>query len=95
MTVAWLVLVAIGLGGALTFVLLYAIGTPSWHRTTIGRVLMLGAAVLAGLLALTLLSLIIHWPDWVLLGGMASLDAVLWAQVWQLWRIQHRSPASE
>lgn len=90
MTVAWLVLVAVGLAAAATFVLLYAVGTPSWHRTAVGRVLMSGAAVLTGLLALTLLSLVIDWPAWIWLGGMASLDAVLWAQVWQLWRIQHR-----
>ena len=90
MTVAWLVLVALGLGGALTFVLLYAVGTPDWHRTAIGRVLMAGAVVLAALLTLTLLSLVIDWPDWIWLVGLAALDAVLWAQVWQLWRIQHR-----
>lgn len=90
MTAAWLVLVATGLGGALTFCLLYAFGTPTWHKTAMGRILMSGAAVLTALLALTLLSLVIHWPAWIWLVGMASLDVVLWAQVWQLWRIQRR-----
>ena len=92
MTVAWLVLVCVGLLGALTFVLLYATGTPTWYKTAMGRVLMSGAAVLAGLLALTVASLVISWPPWIWLAGMASLDAVLWAQAWQLWRIQHRRP---
>jgi len=89
-TVAWLVLVCVGLIGALVFVLLYAFGTPTWYRTAMGRVLMSGAAVLAALLALTLASLVIRWPMWIWLLGMAALDAWLWAQVWQLWRIQHR-----
>lgn len=92
MSVAWLVLVAVGLAGALAFVGLYAAGTPTWHRSAIGRTLMATAAVLAGLLALTLASVLFRFPAWVWLGGMASLDAVLWAQVWQLWRIQHRPP---
>lgn len=90
MTVAWSVLVIVGLAGALTFVGLYAIGTPTWYRTAMGRVLMSGAAILAALLGLTVASLVIDWPMWIWLIGMGALDAWLWAQVWQLWRIQHR-----
>lgn len=89
MTVAWLLLVTAGLIGALTFVLMYAYGTPTWHKTTMGRVLMSGASVLTLLLALTLASLVIRWPMWIWLVGMTCLDVWLWAQVWQLWRIQH------
>lgn len=92
MTVAWLVLVAVGFAGAFTFVLLYFFGTPTWYRTAMGRILMAGAAVLAGLFGLTLLTVVVRMPAWLWIGGMASLDVVLWAQVYQLWKIQHRHP---
>lgn len=90
MSLAWLVLVAIGLAGALTFVALYAAGSRGWHRTAIGRNLMAMPAVLAGLLALTLASLLADLPIWLWLGGMASLDAILWWRVVLLWRAQHQ-----
>lgn len=90
MTAVWLALVAVGLAGALSFVVLYFFGTPTWYRTAMGRILMAGAAVLAGLFALTLATVLVHFPDWVWIGGMGSLDIVLWSQVWQLWKIQHR-----
>lgn len=89
MTLAWLVLVGVGLAGALTFVTLYAVGTPGWHRSAIGRNLMALPAVLAGMLAVTLASMLLTLPDWVWLGGMASLDAVLWWRVALLWKAQH------
>lgn len=91
MTTAWLSLVAVGLVGALTFAVVYAVGTRTWHRTAVGRNLMAEALVLAALFALTLGSLVFRFPAWVWLGGMASLDAVLWAQVWLLWRAQRSS----
>ena len=90
MTTAWLALVAIGLAGALTFAVVYAVGTRSWHRTAVGRNLMAEALVLAGLFGLTLTSLVFRFPAWVWLSGMASLDVVLWAQVWLLVRAQRK-----
>lgn len=90
MTWVWGALVAVGLAGALTFVALYAVTARDWHRTATGRILMAMALVLAGLLGLSLVAYLVEvWPV-LWLGGMASLDLVLWAQVWLLWRLQRR-----
>lgn len=89
MTIAWAVLVACGLAGALTFVGLYAFGTRDWHRSAVGRNLMAGSAVLAGLFALTLATLLAPLPTWLWLGGLLSLDVVLWWRVLLLWQAQH------
>lgn len=86
--VAWLVLVAVGFLGATAFVALYATGTRDWHATTTGRILMGLAAVLGGLLGLSLLRLLVPVHPLVWLGGMVSLDVVLWAMVALLWRLQ-------
>lgn len=89
MSLAWVVLVVLGLAGALTFVALYAVGSRGWHRTQLGRNLMAMPAVLAGLFALILTSVLLDVPTWMWLGGMASLDAILWWRVVLLWRAQH------
>jgi len=88
-TAAWLVLVALGFAGAAVFAAVYAAGTRSWYRSAVGRNLMAEALVLAGLLALTFASAVFRLPPWVWIGGMASLDVVLWVQVWLLLRAQH------
>jgi hypothetical protein len=86
---AWSLLVGAGLAGAVAFIGLYAVGSRGWHRTALGRNLMAMPAVLAGLFAVTLASMLLDLPPWVWLGGMASLDAVLWWRVVLLWRAQH------
>lgn len=89
MSLAWPILVAVGLAGAVAFVVLYAAGTRDWYRSAIGRNLMAMPAVLAGLFAFTLASMLLTLPAWVWLGGMGSLDAVLWWRVGLLWKAQH------
>lgn len=90
MTVLWAVLVAVGFLGALAFVALYAISSRDWHHSPVGRNLVAMAAVLAGLLGLSLVTYLVDvWPV-LWLGGMASLDAVLWWRVAILWRMQRR-----
>lgn len=90
MTLAWLLLVGVGLVGALTFIVLYAVGSRGWwHRTALGRNLMAMPAVLAGLFALTLGSLLLPVPAAVWICGLAALDAVLWWRVVLLWKAQH------
>ena len=81
-------LFAIGLAATLTFVLMYAILAPTWGRTAMGRVLMGKAAVLSGLFGLTLFRIIFRsdLPNWIWFGGLATLDLLLWMQVWLLWR---------
>lgn len=86
----WAVLLLVGFLGAATFVGLYAYGSRQWWQSPTGRNLMALPAVLAGMLGLSLLGLV--WrelPPWLWLGGMASLDAVLWWRVVILWRVQH------
>jgi hypothetical protein len=86
----WTVLVAAGFLGAVAFVVLYAWLARDWHHTPVGRNLMAMAAVLAGLLGLSLVAFLVRvWPV-LWLGGMASLDAVLWWRVALLWRVQRR-----
>lgn len=86
MTFAWVVLVAVGFLGAATFIGLYL--RSGWWDSPVGRNLMAMAAVLAGLLGLTLLGFLWRpWP-WLWLGGMATLDLVLWWRVVILWRVQ-------
>ncbi len=88
MTALWAILVAAGFLGALVFCVLYAVSARDWHHTPVGRNLMAMAAVLAGLLGLSLAAYLVDvWPI-LWLGGMASLDAVLWWRVWILWRLQ-------
>lgn len=91
MILAWSVLLAVGLAGCLTFVSSYWWFSRGWHRTPVGQNLMAMAAVLGGMLALSLLGLVWAPPAWLFLGGMASLDAVMWWRVVLLWRVQ-RNP---
>lgn len=84
------VLVAAGLAAAITFVALYAWGDRGWFRSELGRNLMAKTAVLGGLLGLSLLGMLIRVPAWVWIGGMATLDAVMWWRVIILYRLQHR-----
>lgn len=90
MITAWAVLVVVGLAGCLTFIGTYWWLARSWHHTPVGRNLMAMAFVLAGMLALSLIGLVWMPPAWLFLGGMASLDAVMWWRVVLLWRVQHR-----
>lgn len=90
MTALWAVLVGVGLVGASAFVVLYGWLSREWHRSHIGQNLMAMAAVLAGLLGLSLLGFLVRVPAALWLGGMASLDAVLWWRVALLWRVQRR-----
>lgn len=90
MSIAWAALTILGFVGALTFVVLYAVTARDWHHSPVGQNLMAMAAVLAGLLGLSVAAYVVDiWPV-LWLGGMASLDAVLWWRVWLLWRVQHR-----
>ena len=94
MILAWAVLVAAGLIAALTFVALYAWRSVEWYASAVGRNLMAMAAVLAGMFGLSLVALVVPvWP-WLWLGGMGSLDAVLWWRVVILWRLQHEKDVS-
>lgn len=88
--VLYTVLTAVGFAAAVTFVVLYAWGDRDWFRSELGRNLMAKTAILGGLLGLSLLGLLIRVPGWVWIGGMATLDAVMWWRVVILWRIQHR-----
>lgn len=89
MILAWVVLLVVGLAGCSTFIGVYWAGSRGWHRTAVGRNLMAMAAVLAGMLALSLVGLAWTLPDWLFLGGMAALDAVMWWRVVLLWHAQH------
>jgi hypothetical protein len=87
-SVAFLVLEALGFLGALAFVVLYA--SRGWYMSPIGRNLMAMAATLAGLLGLSLVAALVHVWLWLWLGGMAVLDVVLWWRVWIVWRLGHQ-----
>lgn len=89
MILAWALLLVVGLAGCLTFIGFYSWGSRGWHRTPVGRNLMAMAAVLGGMLALSLAGLAWTPPAWLFLGGMAFLDAVMWWRVALLWRAQH------
>lgn len=82
------VLLAAGFLGEATFVALYAWGDRDWFRSDLGRNLMITAAVLGGLLGLSLLGMLVRVPAWVWIGGVAALDAVMWWRVFILYRIQ-------
>lgn len=92
MILAWSVLLAVGLAGCATFVGSYWWFSRGWHRTAVGQNLMAMAAVLGGMLALSLAGLVWTPPAWLFLGGMASLDAVMWWRVVLLWRAQRTRP---
>lgn len=92
MTLAISVAVALGAAGALAFAALY-LRTHAWYRSPVGQNLMAMALVLAGLLLLVFVVRLI--PSEVTrralwLGGLLSLDAVLWWRVALLWRLQRR-----
>lgn len=89
MIVLWALLAGIGVAGAVTFCILYATRSPGWHRTGIGQNLMAMAATLAGLLLLVIIGLAVEMPPLLWIGGLATLDAVLWWRVYLLWRTQH------
>jgi uncharacterized membrane protein YfcA len=82
--------VAIGAGflAMVAFIALY--WRSDWRRTPVGRNLMALPAVLGALLGLWLVARVVgDLPMWVWLGGILSLDAVMWWRVWILWRLQH------
>lgn len=82
-------LFALGGFGCLTFVVLYATGSPGWWRTPTGRNLMLVMAILLVLLGLVVAG---RWfgplPRWVWVGGLGTLDVAIWWLVIILWRKQ-------
>lgn len=81
--------IAAGFGAMVAFVALYS-WRSAWRSTPTGRNLMALPAVLGGLLGLWLLARVVGpLPMWVWLGGIMSLDAVMWWRVWILWRLQH------
>jgi hypothetical protein len=91
----WAISIAIGIGaaGALAFAGLY-LRTRGWYRSAVGQNLMAMALVIAGLLLLVFVVRVI--PDETVrrllwLGGLLSLDAVLWWRVWLLWKLQRRN----
>ncbi len=90
MTIVFIILTSTGFLAAITFVLLYAIGSPEWRHSPMGRNLMAKAIVLGCLLGLSLLSLLTVVPVWLWLTGMAALDVVLWWRVTILWKVQHQ-----
>lgn len=89
MRTAWLVLDAIGFAGALTFIVMYAVGSHGWHRVAIGRNMMAMAVCLAALLGMVLFQLAVRPPQVVWLLLLAALDATLWWRVALLWKAQH------
>lgn len=91
MRLAWGVLASVGLAGAVTFIVLYATRSRGWHRSSVGRNLMAMAATLAGLLLLVVVQLAVRPPQFFWLGGLGTLDAVLWWRVALLWKAQHEA----
>jgi hypothetical protein len=89
-TVAFLVLMAVGVAGCLTFVVTYWLGARTWHQTPVGQNLMAMAAVLGALLVLSLVNIVWDFPEWLWLVGLALLDAVMWWRVVLLWKVQHQ-----
>lgn len=83
-----------GFVGAATFVVMYGLRSPDWAGSDIGRNLMAKTAILAALLAMSLINLVVRVPAWLILVGMAALDAVIWWRVAILRRMQRRQ-ASE
>lgn len=83
------VAIAAGFAAMVAFVVLYA--RSAWRSSSMGLNLMALPAALGGLLGLWLLARIIGpLPMWIWLGGIVTLDAVMWWRVWILWRVQHR-----
>lgn len=83
------VLVAAGFLPAVLFVALY-LRSPGWWRSTMGQNLMVKMAILAGLLGLSLASMLWRVPPWAWRGGMALLDAAIWWRLAILVRLQRR-----
>lgn len=91
MILAWALLLTIGLAGCVTFGGIYWWTSRGWYHNPVGRNLMAMAASLGGLLALSLAGLVWMPPAWLFLGGLATLDAVMWWRVVLLWRVQHHT----
>lgn len=88
MTAAITVAIGAGFLAMVVFVGLY--WRSDWRHTSVGRNLMALPAVLGGLLGLLLVARVAGTlPMWLWLGGIVSLDAVMWWRVWILWRLQH------
>lgn len=82
--------IAAGFLAMVAFVVLY--WRSSWRNSPMGRNLMALPAVLGALLGLWLLARVTGpLPVWLWLGGIVSLDAVMWWRVWILWKVQHTS----
>jgi hypothetical protein len=82
--------VAAGFLAMMAFVVLY--WRSDWRHSPVGRNLMALPAVLGGLLGLWLVARMAGpLPMWLWLGGIVSLDAVMWWRVWILWRLTHHS----
>jgi uncharacterized membrane protein len=87
------VLITVGFLAMVAFVALYAVGSPDWRRSPMGRNLMALPAVLGSLLGLWLLARVLGpLPLWLWASGIAALDAVMWWRVVILWRIQRKGP---
>lgn len=82
-------LVAAGFVPAVLFVAMYAF-SPGWWRTTVGQNIMVKMAILAGLLGLSLASLIWRVPAWAWRGGMALLDAAIWWRLLILFQLRRK-----
>lgn len=85
----FVVLYALLAAGAGTFIVLFGFGSGGWWRNDVGRNMMALAGVLFALATLVLLSRLVGpLPIWIWIGGLASLDGVIWWQVAILWRKQ-------
>ncbi len=83
-------LLVLGLVGDGMFIILYGLRSPDWASSDIGRNLMAKSVALGVLLAMSLINLVVRVPPWLILTGMAALDAVIWWRVVILRRVQRR-----
>lgn len=92
MTALFVMLYGVGSVGALTFAASFVAGSPrSWFRDPISLNLIAMALVLGALLGMVVVSWAVGMlPLWVWVGGLGSLDAVIWWQVILLWSRQRR-----
>lgn len=78
--------------GIVVFALVYAIGSPSWYRSRVGRSLMLFPVSLGVLLGLFLLSQLIGpFSPWIWVTGLSMLNVAIWWRVVVTVAVQHSS----
>lgn len=91
MTGVFIGLYGAGSVGALTFVLSFVLGSRGWYRDPIALNLVAMGAVLGALLGMVVVSWAVGMlPWWMWIGGLGSLDAIIWWQVVLLWSRQRR-----